>query len=69
MRSMEAHIKPERIYGQLYALWRDSVYIGRATWVKDQIHGDCFIKEVDHKGELVREVYLADYWQPVVNGQ
>lgn len=58
-------MKGERIYGQLYALWRDSVYIGRATWVHDPIHGDCFIKEVQHKGETVKEVYIADHWEKV----
>jgi hypothetical protein len=50
------------VYGELYALWRDGIYLGRAYWTKDEIHGNCFLVEVEHEGQKMKQVFIADSW-------
>lgn len=55
------------IYDKSYYLWRDSVYLGQATWTKDSNIGDSFISSIiDKTGKLISEVYVADKWLQVL---
>lgn len=48
--------------GQLYALWRDNLYLGRARFVEDEVHGKCFMNQIMWQGRQVFTVFVADHW-------
>ena len=57
------------VYGSSYDVWRDSKYLGVATWTKDENVGDSFQRDViDERGRVVSEVFIADAWALRPNG-
>lgn len=54
-------------YDTEYLLYREGVYIGIATWVKDINVGDSFQKDfISKEGQLISGVYVADEWKELV---